>query len=592
MELSVLQQAVDDAGQRAHHEVVLGVRVVAQGHPLGRVGEDGAGHALDPLRLQAGGDLDAVLLELAAIDLEDLDLHHHLRAPLVHDVHDPLGRRDLVGGVVDGEGVAAGNGGHPARPEHHPQEVDRLLEVRVGEEQGLDHLLLELPPLGRSVGDDRDDLGVDHAVEGAAGGAEGVQGLVERDVAQVEGDRLVLELRIEDEIDAGGLAQCLVGLAQAGPAEGQAQRLTGRGPQGQTRQRPLPRPFLHLVQRHRPPGLPPGLELLHLRFEGRRAGGQVEGEAILVAGFLVEAARGQPAGGVGVLVRSAEPRPLQPTAVRQVVRVLVHGLRVLDDRAVVILTALRLLARPKGRGRGASEQGGGEHQQDGEPGLGKGPPRAAHPWITSTPGGTSNRKILSDSPTFSRMSSKRNRLRFPWPSSTWICRTRPDGSTSTVTLSISGSGLRGVRREAQEALGGRRLHLGRKLAQDVALAREQQGRDAALVVLAAHDDLPVRGHVEEEAAAVGDERLRLGVLVVPAHPPRALDAHDTPFRHLAAQQSGPVHLDEAGGEVSRAGMPLLDQPHHALRDGAVGRGRGREEDGGYERGGHRHQSKP
>src|SRR5207244_3576891 len=84
----------------------------------------GTGTRLDPLRLQARADLDPLLLQLAPVDLQDLDLDHDLGPPLVDHVHDPLRGRHLVGGVVDGEGVAARDRGHPPRPEDDPQEVD------------------------------------------------------------------------------------------------------------------------------------------------------------------------------------------------------------------------------------------------------------------------------------------------------------------------------------------------------------------------------------------------------------------------------------------------------------------------------------
>jgi len=63
-------------------------------------------------------------------------------------------------GVVDGEGVRPGQGGDAAGPEDDAQEVDRLLEVGVREEERLDHLLLELPPLGGGVGHHVEDLRV------------------------------------------------------------------------------------------------------------------------------------------------------------------------------------------------------------------------------------------------------------------------------------------------------------------------------------------------------------------------------------------------------------------------------------------------
>src|SRR5256885_7637217 len=58
------------------------------------------------------------------------------------------------------------------------------------------------------------------------------------------------------------------------------------------------------------------------------------------------------------------------------------------------------------------------------------------------------------------------------------------------------------------------------------------------------------------------EGLRLGVLVLPAHPSRALDAHHPALRDLAAEKPRPIDLDEAGGEIPGPGMELLRSEEH------------------------------
>src|SRR4029077_6784691 len=115
--------------------------------------------------------------------------------------------------------------------------------------------------------------------------------------------------------------------------------------------------------------------------QGGGGGVEVEGELELVERFLVETAVEQAAAGGGVLLGGAQPRPLQALAVVEVVRVLLHRLRVLEHRAVVVLPALRVLAGPEGAGGGAAR-----HQE------GHGGGAELHPAITSTPRGTSNRK--------------------------------------------------------------------------------------------------------------------------------------------------------------------------------------------------------
>ncbi len=200
------------------------------------IGKDRPGDAIDSRHPRA--QLDAVLLEPSAVDLEQLDLDHDFGPPLVDDPHDPLGGRDLVGGVVDGEGVRPGQGRDPARPEHDPQQVDGFFQVGIGQEQGLDRLLLELAPLLGSVGNDGQHMRVHHPVERVPRGAERVQGLVEGDVLEIEGHGLVLELRVEDEVDARGLAECDVGLAQGRPAKVETERFLGRGRRARGRAAP------------------------------------------------------------------------------------------------------------------------------------------------------------------------------------------------------------------------------------------------------------------------------------------------------------------------------------------------------------------
>ncbi len=56
-------------------------------------------------------------------------------------------------------------------------------------------------------------MSVHHAVEGVAGAPQRGQGLLEGNLLEVQGDRLVLELGVEDEIDSRRLPQSLIGLA-------------------------------------------------------------------------------------------------------------------------------------------------------------------------------------------------------------------------------------------------------------------------------------------------------------------------------------------------------------------------------------------
>ena len=250
-----------------------------------------------PLPPGGGRDLDAVLLQLVPVHLEDLDLDHHLRALLVHDVDDALGRRHLVRRVVDGERVGAGQRGHPPRAEHDAQEVDRLLQVGVGQEERLHHLLLVVAPLVRRVGQDHDHARVQDAVEGVADAGDRVQGLLEADVAQIDGDGLVPELRVEHEVDPGRLAQRLVDLAQAGAAEGEAERLLGARAQGEAGQAALARAVLHLFDGRRR-RVAAALRLRGLDLAGKRRGVGVEVQGQLAA-RRAPPCRGRGRGGAG-----------------------------------------------------------------------------------------------------------------------------------------------------------------------------------------------------------------------------------------------------------------------------------------------------
>ena len=318
--------------------------------------------------------------------------------------------------------LAPGSGAIRRAPEDHPQEVDRLLDVGVGQEERLDHLLLVLTPLGLRVGDDGQDAGVRHPVERVPRAVEGVQGLVERNVLEVEADALVLEGGVEDHVDTRRPGQRQVRFPEAGAAEDEAQGLLGFGAQVEAGEGLLAGPGLDVFERGRlSSSRAPNLDVLDRLLKLGRLGVEVEGEAVLVEGLLVEASARQAASHVRVLGGGAEPGAAEGLDVLRVVRVLLECLRVLQHRPVVVLDALRLLSGAEGRGRGAGERGQEGGEEDG----------ASHPRITSTPAGTSKRNSSSESPLFSFTSSKRNWLRLPWRSSMRIERTRPEGSTST-----------------------------------------------------------------------------------------------------------------------------------------------------------------
>ncbi len=148
---------------------------------------------------------------------------------------DAFGGCHPVGRVADGEGVEARNRGHASGAECHAQQIHGLLEVGVGEVERLDDLLLVLLALLGRVGKDEDDLLVHHAVQGLAGRREGREGLLEGDVPQVERDGGVGEARVEDEVDADGAAQRLVGVLEPRASEDEPEGLLGRRAEGEAR---------------------------------------------------------------------------------------------------------------------------------------------------------------------------------------------------------------------------------------------------------------------------------------------------------------------------------------------------------------------
>src|SRR5262249_17624893 len=166
--------------------------------------------------------------------------------------------------------------------------------------------------------------------------------------------------------------------------------------------------------------LAPRLDVLHLRPERGGIGLEIERQAVLVEGFLVEAALRLLARGDGVRLGRAQLRALEALAGGQVVGVLLDRPRVLEHRAVIVLAALGLLAGPEGpRGGAGREEGGGDERGCASP---------PHPATTSTPRGTSNRKMPSGRPTFSLRSSNSNRSRLPWTSSPSTARMRSASS--------------------------------------------------------------------------------------------------------------------------------------------------------------------
>ena len=112
-------------------------------------------------------------------------------------------RGDALGRVLDRQRVGGGGRRDPPRVEHHAQQIHRLLEIGVAQVERADDLFLVLAPLGRRVGDDDDGLRRGDPEEGARRAGDRAERVLERGVAQVDGDRRLAERRVEDQADVG-----------------------------------------------------------------------------------------------------------------------------------------------------------------------------------------------------------------------------------------------------------------------------------------------------------------------------------------------------------------------------------------------------
>ena len=111
----------------------------------------------------------------------------------------------------------------------------RFLEIRVAQVERADDLFLVLAPLGRRVGDDRDRALRGDAVEVARRAESDSSASSSVRVAQVDGDRLVAELRVEDDVEVREAGERGVDVAGAGVAERQRGRAAARPAGGRGR---------------------------------------------------------------------------------------------------------------------------------------------------------------------------------------------------------------------------------------------------------------------------------------------------------------------------------------------------------------------
>ena len=194
-------------------------------------------------RIAGRSQLQTELAKARPIDLEKLDVDHDLRPCLVDRGDDLAGGRDPFRRVLDHDRVGRRDRRHAPGVDHDAEQVHRLLEIGIAEEEGAHDLLLVFLPLGRRVRNHRDRALGGDAVEVACRRRDGLQRLFERRVPEVDAHRLRAELRVEDDVHVGDLAERREDVARIGLAERHRVRHPDIGRQLLARRHQLPGAF-------------------------------------------------------------------------------------------------------------------------------------------------------------------------------------------------------------------------------------------------------------------------------------------------------------------------------------------------------------
>ena len=153
------------------------------------------------------GDGHADVADAVEVELHELHLHDHFGLGLVVGLDDLLGDAHLVGGVADGDGVERLEREDVARLDHRAHDVGDLLGVAVGEIERADDEVFVVAARLRVVGDDDDGLLVEDLVEVIGGLHDALERLLRGDVAQLDGDAVVLDGLVEEDVDAERVAE-------------------------------------------------------------------------------------------------------------------------------------------------------------------------------------------------------------------------------------------------------------------------------------------------------------------------------------------------------------------------------------------------
>ena len=281
----------------------------------------------------------------------------------------------MLGRVLDDDGVGGRQEGQTAGVEHQPEHVHRLFGIGVAQVERPDDLFLVLAALRRCVGNDDDRLRRVDAEERPRRARDGVQCVVERGVPQVDRDRGLAKLRIEDDADAAEARDGREHIPAAGVAKDERARHLDVRWQIETGRRQIARPVDEALKLRlaftrdgdfRAELVAGGSQFLVDSGVGRA---QFGGHAIFHDGFVELPDGRQPASSLQVIFGRPRLGAFEAGAGAAAVGIQAKRLRVFDDGAVVVAAEFGVAAVSRGRGRGAGRREGG---RDGESGKERG----------------------------------------------------------------------------------------------------------------------------------------------------------------------------------------------------------------------------
>ena len=194
-------------------------------------------------------ELQPVLPDPRAVDLQDFDVDDDLRPRLVEGGDEPPRGEKPFGRITDKNRVQFRDGRDVSQIADDPQRVHGLFQVHVLDDDGAEDVFLVVASLGRRIRHDDDRRGRRDLVERAGGLGDDVERLPERQAAQqAHLRRGLVKLRVERDADVRELRNRDVeqpaGHARAGGNLGRrfriGQLVTGR--------RQFPRPREHRLE--------------------------------------------------------------------------------------------------------------------------------------------------------------------------------------------------------------------------------------------------------------------------------------------------------------------------------------------------------